>query len=80
MSMTSPPSLPRVGWIGTGVMGGSMCSHILHKGYPVVVNTRSKEKAQGLLEHGAAWAATPFAASAEPALKNVPRMPLAAPR
>ena len=55
-------SLPRVGWIGTGVMGGSMCSHVLHKGYPVTVNTRSKDKAQGLLEHGAQWAATPKAA------------------
>ena len=54
-------SLPRIGWIGTGVMGGSMCSHVLHKGYPVVVNTRSKEKAQGLIEHGAVWAATPKA-------------------
>jgi len=52
-------SLPRVGWIGTGVMGGSMCSHILHKGYPVAVNTRSKEKAQRLIEHGATWADTP---------------------
>jgi 3-hydroxyisobutyrate dehydrogenase len=55
-------ALPRVGWIGTGVMGGSMCSHILHKGYPVVVNTRSKERAQGLLDHGATWADTPAAA------------------
>jgi 3-hydroxyisobutyrate dehydrogenase len=40
-------------------MGGSMCSHILHKGYPVVVNTRSKEKAHRLIEHGAAWADAP---------------------
>ena len=42
-------------------MGGSMCSHILHKGYPVTVNTRSKEKAQGLLDHGAKWGDTPRA-------------------
>jgi 3-hydroxyisobutyrate dehydrogenase len=63
--MTSQQQLPRVGWIGTGVMGGSMCSHILHKGYPVVVNTRSKEKAHGLIEHGATWAETPKAVSAQ---------------
>lgn len=44
-------------------MGGSMCSHILHQGYPVVVSTRSKEKAQGLIEHGATWADTPRAVS-----------------
>ena len=53
--------LPRVGWIGTGVMGGSMCGHVLAKGYPVVVHTRSKEKAQGLIDRGAAWADTPQA-------------------
>jgi 3-hydroxyisobutyrate dehydrogenase len=44
-------------------MGGSMCSHILHKGYPVVVNTRSKEKAHRLIEHGATWTDTPKEAS-----------------
>src|SRR4029078_7794382 len=59
--MTSPESLPRVGWIGTGVMGGSMCSHLLHKGYPVVVSTRTKARADGLVEHGAVWADTPRA-------------------
>ena len=52
-------SLPRVGWIGTGVMGSSMCGHILAKGYPVTVNTRSKEKAQPLVDRGAKWADTP---------------------
>jgi 3-hydroxyisobutyrate dehydrogenase len=55
------PSLPRIGWIGTGVMGASMCGHVLAKGYPVVVHTRSKAKAQTLLDHGAMWAATPGA-------------------
>jgi 3-hydroxyisobutyrate dehydrogenase len=58
---TSDQALPKVGWIGTGVMGGSMCSHLLHKGYPVVVNTRSKAKADGLVEHGATWVDTPKA-------------------
>lgn len=38
-----------------------MCSHVLHKGYPVFVNTRSREKAERLIEHGAQWAATPKA-------------------
>lgn len=55
------PSLPRIGWIGTGVMGASMCGHVLAKGYPVVVHTRSKTKAQTLLDHGATWAASPGA-------------------
>lgn len=54
-------SLPTVGWIGTGVMGASMCGHLLSKGYPVIVHTRSKGKAQTLLDHGATWAASPSA-------------------
>jgi 3-hydroxyisobutyrate dehydrogenase len=38
-----------------------MCGHVLAKGYPVVVHTRSKAKAQTLLDHGATWAASPGA-------------------
>jgi 3-hydroxyisobutyrate dehydrogenase len=60
---TADQALPKIGWIGTGVMGGSMCSHILHKGYPVHVNTRTRAKADGLVEHGAIWADTPRALS-----------------
>src|SRR5262245_47506644 len=55
--MTS--SLPRVGWIGTGVMGASMCGHLLAKGHPVVVTTRTKTKADDLIAKGAAWVDTP---------------------
>jgi len=40
-------------------MGASMCGHILAKGYPVVVTTRSKEKAQGLIDRGARWVDEP---------------------
>jgi len=47
---------PRIGWIGTGVMGAPMCGHILDEGYPVTVYNRTKEKAQGLLDAGAEWA------------------------
>jgi 3-hydroxyisobutyrate dehydrogenase len=46
----------RVGWIGTGVMGSSMCGHVLDAGYPVMLFTRSRERAEPLLERGAAWA------------------------
>ncbi len=61
--MSSQQSLPRVGWIGTGVMGASMCGHILAKGYPVVVFTRTKAKAGALLQRGATWADSPRAVS-----------------
>ena len=49
----------RVGWIGTGVMGASMCGHLLEAGYPATVHNRTREKAEALLGRGAAWAATP---------------------
>ena len=32
----------RLGWIGTGVMGLSMCGHLLGKGYTVTVHNRTK--------------------------------------
>jgi 3-hydroxyisobutyrate dehydrogenase len=53
------PGKTRIGWIGTGVMGQSMCRHILAKGYTVTVYNRSREKAKSLLDAGAAWADTP---------------------
>jgi 3-hydroxyisobutyrate dehydrogenase len=49
----------RIGWIGTGVMGISMCGHLLKKGHPVTVHNRTKTKAQPLLDNGAAWADSP---------------------
>src|SRR5262245_66406754 len=55
------PGKTRVGWIGTGVMGRSMCQHLMTKGYKATIYTRSRDKAQTLLDAGAAWAATPKA-------------------
>ena len=49
----------RIGWIGTGVMGLSMCGHLQAKGYPATVYSRTKAKAQPLMDRGAAWADTP---------------------
>jgi 3-hydroxyisobutyrate dehydrogenase len=48
-----------LGWIGTGIMGRSMCGHLVAKGYPVTVYSRTRERAAGLVEHGAAWADSP---------------------
>ncbi len=55
------PETTRVGWIGTGVMGLSMCGHLLAKGYNVTVYSRTKEKARPLLVKGAKWADSPGA-------------------
>jgi len=46
----------RIGWIGTGVMGLSMCGHIMERGYGVTVFNRTKQKALPLIEKGALWA------------------------
>lgn len=53
-----------IGWIGTGVMGASMCGHLLQAGYRITLHTRTKAKAQSLLERGAAWAETSRAVAA----------------
>lgn len=53
------PEATRLGWVGTGVMGSSMCAQLLAKGYPVTVSTRTRTKAAALLEAGATWADTP---------------------
>jgi 3-hydroxyisobutyrate dehydrogenase len=51
--------LQTVGFIGIGVMGKSMAGHLMNAGYPVHVYTRTKEKAEDLLQKGAHWADTP---------------------
>src|SRR6185295_7439047 len=53
------PGTTRLGWIGTGVMGQSMCSHLLAKGFAVTVYNRTKDKARGLLDKGASWGDSP---------------------
>lgn len=49
----------KIGWIGTGVMGLSMCGRLMSEGYSAVVYNRTKSKAQALLDKGATWAASP---------------------
>lgn len=55
---TVSPERTRVGWIGTGVMGSSMCGHLLAGGYPVTVTSRTRSRANALVDAGAAWADT----------------------
>jgi 3-hydroxyisobutyrate dehydrogenase len=55
------PGKTRVGWIGTGVMGSSMCGHLMNAGYSATVYSRTQQKAQALIDRGAQWAATPRA-------------------
>lgn len=48
-----------IGFIGIGVMGKSIAGHLLAAGFPVMVYTRTKAKAEDLLGKGATWAQTP---------------------
>jgi len=55
------PGETKIGWIGTGVMGSSMCGHLIAKGFEATVHNRSKSKADALLAKGAKWAESPRA-------------------
>jgi len=59
------PTATRIGWIGTGMMGSSMCGHLLTTGYHVTVHSRTKAKAKPLLDLGATWAENPRVVAAE---------------
>lgn len=64
MTQTIRPATPgvtRLGWIGLGVMGASMCRHLMTAGFAMTVHTRSRDKAAPHLAAGAAWADSPRA-------------------
>jgi 3-hydroxyisobutyrate dehydrogenase len=58
MSLEFGPGKTRIGWIGTGVMGSSMCGHLIAAGYQATVYNRSPEKTRGLAERGATVASS----------------------
>lgn len=51
----------RLGWIGTGVMGRSMCGHLLAKGFTVTTFNRTRARTDELVARGAHWADSPRA-------------------
>lgn len=59
MSLEFTPGKTRIGWIGTGVMGKSMCGHLIAAGYSAVVYNRTPEKTAPLVALGAAAAESP---------------------
>lgn len=58
---TISPARTRIGWIGTGVMGSSMCGHLIRAGFQATLYNRTRQKADTLLALGAAWAECPKA-------------------
>jgi 3-hydroxyisobutyrate dehydrogenase len=64
MALKFAPGETRIGWIGTGVMGSSMCGHLIAAGYSATVFNRTPEKAKALVEKGAKLADSPKAVAA----------------
>jgi len=52
--------IKNIGWIGTGIMGSSMCMHLIKAGYLIYVYNRTKEKTNTLIKNGAKWCDTPI--------------------
>jgi 3-hydroxyisobutyrate dehydrogenase len=66
--MTRPvisPATTRIAWIGTGVMGSSMCRRLMEAGFHVTVQNRTRSKTDPLVARGAKFAATPREAAAD---------------
>ena len=59
------PSETGLGFIGLGVMGASMAGHLLDAGYGLHVYTRTRGRAEPLLERGATWHDGPASVAAE---------------
>jgi len=49
----------KIGWIGTGIMGGPMAKHLVNAGHKLNVFNRTKEKANELIDLGCTWYNTP---------------------
>ena len=59
MTREITPGSTRIGWIGTGVMGSSMCGHLIAAGYQATVFNRSPNKLGKLVEMGAKAVGSP---------------------
>lgn len=55
------PGETKIGWVGTGVMGKSMVSHLMKSGFSATIFSRTKSKAEELIANGAQWAESPKA-------------------
>ena len=57
--MSIAPGITKIGWIGTGVMGKSMCSHLIKAGYQANVFNRTLSKCDPLVQQGATLCHSP---------------------
>ncbi|MEW9503129.1 NAD(P)-dependent oxidoreductase [Jeotgalibacillus marinus] len=58
-------SKKKIGFIGTGVMGKGIISHLLADGHLVYVFNRTKEKTLPLIDKGAVWGGSPSSMAKE---------------
>jgi len=49
----------KIGWIGTGIMGGSMAGHLQADGHELYIYNRTRDKAESLINSGAHWCESP---------------------
>ncbi|WP_057743071.1 NAD(P)-dependent oxidoreductase [Liquorilactobacillus capillatus] len=55
----------KIGFVGTGVMGGAIIKNLMAAGHSLTVFNRTKQKADKLITAGAVWAPTPKAVAAQ---------------
>lgn len=53
------PTTTKIGWIGTGIMGQSMCCHLMNAGYKATIYNRTLSKCDYLKSKGATVVSTP---------------------
>ncbi|MBC1284441.1 NAD(P)-dependent oxidoreductase [Listeria booriae] len=51
--------MTKIGFIGVGVMGASMARNLMAAGFEVHIYTRTKSKAESVIQEGAIWHETP---------------------
>lgn len=50
--------MKKIGFVGTGIMGGAMAGHLMDAGYELNVYNHTKAKTDGLVARGAHWCAS----------------------
>jgi 2-hydroxy-3-oxopropionate reductase len=69
--------LPRIGFIGLGIMGKPMARNLLKAGFPLIVHNRSRAKVDELVKEGATAATSPMevASQAQIVITMLPNSP-----
>lgn len=69
--------MTEVGYIGLGIMGRPSALNLIEAGHRLTVNTRTRTRAEAVIEAGGTWADTPaeVAAAAEVVFLNLPDTP-----